>query len=400
MAVDPPDSSIFSERGYSAPLQASVLFLAILSAHVSANGAHEPVPPGDPSANRAHELAPTHDPSTPDTDRRSIVLVIDDLENSDLDERMIATVSAHLRAAKVEPVLVRAPGPFVPRDRPSFIDDTPERSSAVGVLWIDAHELPNVQVHAVARDGSPLASREMNVGDDAAGLEALANVAGSLSSLLIEHHVNSRKPTPATTPPVRSPPVILEHKTIRHEAPIERWPRLLWSVAYRGNTFARNVPWQHAVGLAVGWAPRPRTHVAVSYELVWPSRSDAPLVSFELRRHPIVLLGGYAFVIAPRWRLLVGVRFSVDPITRVSDPNDSLVPVNDRSVRVFVGVGPRVGTVVELTTRVHLFVDLGAEVLVTRAPYVAYVPERVVLVDPDPARFMIAIGLELGTVLR
>ena len=116
--------------------------------------------------------------------------------------------------------------------------------------------------------------------------------------------------------------------------------RMGLSLGYIGNIFAGGIGWQSGLSLALAWSPRPAAYIALGYDFVLPSNFRRGAAHFELRRHPVVLSGGYRFDVGRGVDIDLGLRVSIDPIVRVTDENQVAPASDPRSVYVFSGVAP------------------------------------------------------------
>ncbi len=187
------------------------------------------------------------------------------------------------------------------------------------------------------------------------------------------------------------------------QAEVKGPPRLQLSLGYVGNTFARPIPWQSGLGLQVGFLLTPAAFIGLGYEVVVPSRVDALGVQTVLRRHPIIVEGGYRIGLGKggHWDIGLGARLSLDPILRTARAME-MAPVmaNQRSIRLFSSLGPQVSLGYSPVSPVRMSLCLGLDVLLSRAQYRAYTPAPTTLVDPHPLRFVAGFRLDFSMLRR
>ena len=169
------------------------------------------------------------------------------------------------------------------------------------------------------------------------------------------------------------------------------------TLGYTGNIFASGIGWQSAVALSLAWLPARGAFVALGYDFVFPNSVDAPPASFVLRRHPVVLTGGYRFVITRGLDIELGARLTVDPIVRVS-ADDQVAPVAERrAVYVFSSVAPTVGVGYQFVPEVRLGLFVGVDAVLRRTQYSVQLPDRrAIVVNPYPVRVLAGARLDFA----
>ncbi len=176
----------------------------------------------------------------------------------------------------------------------------------------------------------------------------------------------------------------------REQAPI--WVRL----SYVGNTYSDQMPWQSAVAARVTWKIRPRLALWARYAYVATQAIALGEVRADVRRHPITLGFGTRLPLAPRIDVAAGGAFSVDPVTRVLHPNNPQLQQGDDGLRVFTSGIAYAGLGVHAARRVRVGLDLGLDVLLSRADIVVRSGEDSFRHEPDRVRILVAAGVEVA----
>ncbi len=180
-------------------------------------------------------------------------------------------------------------------------------------------------------------------------------------------------------------------------------PQIQLSLAYVGNSFAREIPWQSGLGLGIGYLISPSAFLGIGYEVVVPSRVNSLGVETILRRHPIIVEGSYRVGVGQsgRWDIGMGARLSLDPIVRVARVQ-GMTPLtaNDNSLRLFSSLAPVISVGYSPVSQVRMSLNLGLDIVLSRAQYRAYIPAPMTLIDPHPLRFVAGFRLDFGVLRR
>ncbi|MEX1368956.1 MAG: hypothetical protein AB1Z98_37870 [Nannocystaceae bacterium] len=366
----------------------------------------------------------------PPVEDPAVVLMAPDLPDEDVDERLIATISAAAAsegAASLH-VVRYDPAAFDPSTLVELSQRRAAEHLAGAVLWIDLRGPSSYSLYLFEVAGQRVLGRRVPVGGEGDGgaavaHEALANIATSVVAESVEGPVSGlapldpitlqeapaepepapetepapepatppeSKPTPEPTPPVAAP---------ADELPRPTFPRLWLTLGYAGTSISNDPVLGHALTVGTAWAPAPGAFVGGRYDVALPLTVDEPQVRISLRRHPISLEGGYRFGLAPRWDLELAGRVSIDPIRRVTDERSALAPTTD-AWRVFSSGALSIGAGVTPIRELRVGLRLGVEGLMTRADYVAAQPELRVIFSPHPVRGFVELGLGFATLWR
>ncbi len=363
---------------------------------------------------------------------QTVALVIPE-HAGELDERARATVGAHLQSQRARVVI----------ERPARVDGGVFEASlryasehgAAFVLWValeepgpdaDANDGGAFLLYVLEPGAQGLLGRRVAISRDAssAALENLANVASVVTASLLEGDVVGLVPAETLTPAQEeqpevegpaapAPPEVAPEpappETRQPSAPERPVPkddsegdddapmRMGLSLGYTGNIFASGIGWQNAAALSLAWLPARGAFVSLGYDLVLPNSVDAPPASFVLRRHPVVLAGGYRFVITRGLDIELGARVTVDPIVRVS-ADDQVAPVAERrAVYVFSSVAPTVGVGYQFVPEVRLGLFVGVDAVLRRTQYSVQLPDRrAIVVNPYPIRVIAGARLDFS----
>lgn len=358
--------------------------------------------------------APPAQPAQPRRER-SLVLMVPDLADDDLDERVLDVIDAHREDGSRVDVVRYDPEGFPASEVVAVSRRRAGEFMARGVLWVDLGNPDQLAVYFYEVDTERFLGRQIPSSRDAqaVAIETLANIAASIVAEsaagpmegLDEVDPKSlqeqkpAEPPPEPKAPAPPPPPVPSTTTA---APPPRWPRLWLGVAYAGASFSSAVLLQHGLALSAAWGPAPGAFVGLRYDLVLPSRVEDDAVVFELRRHPVSLEGGYRLAFGRRRRgdFEVSGRLAIDPIVRRADADASDGPVTPDEVRVFSSVGLGLGLGFAPIRQVRLGLRLGPEIVLSRARYEIAGPGSGTSVDPHPVRGFLEAGAQFGLLWR
>jgi hypothetical protein len=299
--------------------------------------------------------------------RPILVLAAPQLAGTDLDDRAIAVVAAHLRPLDLDLRVVRPEGSS--RDLAQLRADARKLldAGARGAIWIDVSQPSDLGLYALKQGGDELYGRRLEgaPGKPAAALESLAGIAaaaaeelllgrttglvkidvplpGPLATPASEARAVAPPPAPepgapppsdfatlarglAAPPPSQQPAVPADLGAPLAPSPVlaagdfdviaprsEPMPRLAFSAGYLGGTFGGGVPWQNGASLRVSFAPVQGFYLGAGYDLVAGSRVALPHGSLGLERHPLFAGGGYRFTLRHGFDLQLGARATFD----------------------------------------------------------------------------------------
>ncbi|MFV8753999.1 hypothetical protein ACNOYE_25930 [Nannocystaceae bacterium ST9] len=362
-------------------------------------------------------LAPPASPSEPAPP--TIVLMVPE-QAGELDEHILATVSAHLRELDVELVVERHAASLDLRTLIAASREPTERADARGILWIDVPSKPggDLGLYVVEREGQQIYGRTIagTVGD-AVAIETLANVAAMAATALSEGRaIQLDVPTPRESEPIGEPepePIVEPEPpptgTITREGHVElvRRPWLRLRAGYRGNNFADTIPWQSSVTFAIGVRPAPRAHVELVADVAIPSTLALADLRIVLQRYPFALAGGYQWPLRRGWDVELSGRLGLEPTLRksVSTSTDGSPTARPSSLRWFASAELGVAAGVRLTDTVRLSFGVGLAAVLARRDYViglsqgSSTSERVVI-SPHPVRGLVWAGFDFDLVWR
>ena len=346
-----------------------------------------------------------------DTPTPAVVLMVPE-RPGDHDERILATVAAHLHELDVTLVVERYPGTLELRNLVVDSQAPVERSDARGVLWIDVPERSSgdLALYVVERDRLQIYGRTIaGDGGEAVAIETLANVAAMAATALSEGRA-IQLDTPASEPiaepepdPITEPEPVAIVGVITREGHVEprtrSWLRL--RAGYRGNSYAKALAWQSSVSFAIGVHPTERAHVEVVGDVGIPSVITTPELELELRRHALGLAGGHAWPLPRGWVLEVAGRFALEPTRRDAIARTSELAVRASGVQWFASAEVGVTAGVRLAETVRLSLGAGLAFAVVRRDLVVDVAEgqRTVL-SPHPVRMVTWVGVDFDLVWR
>ncbi|MFO0589637.1 MAG: hypothetical protein U0441_19015 [Polyangiaceae bacterium] len=293
-------------------------------------------------------------PDSASTTRPLLVLAAPQVEGTDVDDRAVAVVTAHLRALSIDVRVVRTEAT---NGDLSGVRDGARKLigsvSARGALWIDAGSEENLGLYALERDGDELYGRRVVAapGKTATALESLAGIAAAVGEELSQGHATGLPKIDVTAKPNRgdaradasadnAPPAApSEKEDAAPEAPADEakpepekkpvrplvdrdsgdtvtrvtsWPRLAFSASYVGGTFGGAQPWQNGASLRASFAPVPGLYLGAGYDVMAPSKAASTRGTFELTRHPVFAGGGYRISASSRIDLQFGARATFD----------------------------------------------------------------------------------------
>ena len=349
--------------------------------------------------------------STEAAPSRNVALVVPDLPDRDEDEQIVGAIHGHLGTDDASLQVVRYPREafaLLGLDKRSRL--VAGEFAAQTVIWIDLRaEQGDYTILLWDGQSERLFRRRVPVAADAhaVALEGVANITASALAEptggevrgMVEVDPKEVEPEPKPVePPAEEPKPPPKPAPEPAPPPEVTWARLWFSGVYAGNTFADTLPWQNAIGLGVSYMPTARVFVGLRYDVVFPNRIDRDPVVFEVRRHPILLEGGYRFGIGPKWDVEVFGRFGVDPVLRRSDDAASSAPITGARLRLFSSAQAGIGVGYTPIRRLRLALRVGAEAMLTRADYVTTGAMPITLLEPHPARFVVDAGLHFGTL--
>ena len=294
--------------------------------------------------------------------RPVIVVAAPQLASTDVDDRAVAVVVAHLQSLDIDVQVVRiatnATDTASVRDGAKKLLDA---GAARGALWIDAGREEDVGLYALPRDGTELYGRRVKAprGKTATALELLAGIAAAAGEELAQGRATGLPKVDVTdsegagigatagtdarpegidagagnaaTPQKQGSddakglveagateratsadrPMITGNAADVSRGPTP-WPMLAFSASYVGGTFGDRVPWQNGASLRASFAPMRGLYLGAGYDVVAPTRSFAGPGAIDLTRHPVFAGGGYRLVLGSRFDLQLGARATVD----------------------------------------------------------------------------------------
>ena len=301
-------------------------------------------------------------PGTTASAKPVLVLAAPQVAGTDVDDRAVAVVTAHLRALSIEVRVVRTEA--TNGDLSSVRDGARKligSASARGALWLDAENEDNLGLYALERDGDQLYGRRVVTapGKTATALESLAGIATAVGEELSQGHATGlpkvdvaksegsankdraearlddagdNAPPPADTKEKTQPtdepapgdtkiepekaairPLVESDDADAVTHPVTPWPRLAFSASYVGGTFGGAQPWQNGASLRASFAPIPGLYLGAGYDVIAPSKSAVSNhVTLGLTRHPVFAGGGYRFSASSRIDLQFGARTTFD----------------------------------------------------------------------------------------
>lgn len=337
----------------------------------------------------------------------TVVLMVPE-RPGDHDERILATVAAHLHELDVTLVTERCDPNLDLRGLIAASRSPIERSSARGVLWIDVPELPSgdLGLYVVERDGSQIYGRTI-AGDlgEAVAIETLANVAAMAATALSEGRA-IRLDAPTTEPepePIDAPepePIV---GVITREGAVEPvtrpWLRL--RAGYRGNSYAAALPWQSSVTFAIGVRPTADAHVELVGDVAIPGEVATAELELRLWRYAIGLAGGHAWPLRRGWDLELSGRVALEPTRRETIPRTPELTARPAELQWFASAELGLAAGVSLADTVRLSLAAGLAAVLVRRDTVVTVPqgEQTVL-SPQPIRAIAWIGFDFDLVWR
>lgn len=334
---------------------------------------------------------------------------------------MLAALLATLLAAPLtatQPVLVVAADPGAPQHQAELVDALDGQLAELGVEVVLSANAPGgdlaapaallggrallafvlvertptaLVVHFYEPAGTSLRERRIPVtGTGSTSIEEVAIVVRSAASALLESARQEAAP-PEPAPPEPPPPPA---PAIAPAPPLRRGPLEL-SLAYSGQPYAFDRPWQH--GARLGLAGRPtRSPLYLGADYLWapPLRSRTEDVTLALHRHPCELFVGYAIPVGgPRLELRPEGGVGADPIRRRTERVSDSLEASASSTRWSGFASTRLRLAWEPARAWELFLTGGAEFVLNR---VEHVTDQGELVSPLRAR----PRLDLGVALR
>jgi hypothetical protein len=339
--------------------------------------------------------------------RPTVVLMIPE-RPGDHDERILATVAAHLHELDITLITERYAADLDLRNLVADSRAPIERSDARGILWVDAPERPSgdLALYVLERDSPQIYGRAI-AGDlgEAVAIETLANVAAMAATALGEGRaIRLDEPAPEPTPepePIATPeptPIVGTITREGHVDPIQRpWLRL--RAGYRGNSYAAALPWQSSVSFAIGVRPAERAHVEMIGDVAIPGVVSTPELDLELRRYAIGLAGGYAWLLPRGWELELAGRIALEPTHRTAIARSSQLAALPADLQWFASAELGLAAGVRLAETVRLSFGAGlAAVLARRELVIDLQAGPQTVVSPHPVRLTTWAGFDFDLV--
>lgn len=356
--------------------------------------------------------------STPLDERERVVLMVPERPGN-ADERVLATLDAHLHELEVAVISERNAGSLDLRELVSASLDPLARHDARGVLWIDIGEgePPSLAIYVVPRDSTQIYGRVITrpaEGEAALMLETLANVAAMAATALGEGRAIRLEPElappetsrPPDPPPPEPPPEGVVSLDAGHLALVERaWLRL--RAGYRGSSQAAQLPWQSSVTLALGLRPHARAHLELVADIVIPSTIpsgpiDSDPIDLRLHAFPFGLAGGYAWSLARGWDVELAGRVALEPTRRSITTRSEGAPLTAPRTLWFASAEASVAFGLRVSPALRLAAGLGLVVVLVRRDIVVSGAEgnASTLFAPHPLRGLVTFGGEFDLVFR
>lgn len=352
--------------------------------------------------------------SAPLDERERVVLMVPERPGN-ADERVLATLDAHLHELEVAVISERHAGSLDLRELVSASLDPLARHDARGVMWIDIGEgdPPALAIYVVPRDSTQIYGRVITrpaEGEAALMLETLANVAamaaialGEGRAIRLEPELEPEPPPepPPPDPPPPEPPEGVVSLDAGHLALVERaWLRL--RAGYRGSSQAAQLPWQSSVTLALGLRPHARAHLELVADIVIPSTIPSGPIDLRLHAFPFGLAGGYAWSLARGWDVELAGRVALEPTRRSITTRSEGAPLAAPRTLWFASAEASVAFGLRVSPALRLAAGLGLVVVLVRRDIVVSSAEgnASTRFAPHPLRGLVTFGGEFDLVFR
>jgi len=323
---------------------------------------------------------------------------------------LAALLSTSLAAAR--PVIVVAADPAAPARQAELLDALDGQLAELGVEVVLSASTPGGEhaapapltegrellafvlveqtptalvVHFYEPAGTSLRERRIPVtGAGSTSIEEVAIVVRSAASALLER----ARPKPAPEPPPAAPPP----PPPTPGAPLDRPGPVELSLAYSGQPYALDLPWQHGARAALAWrSTGSPLRLGADYLWVPPLELRSNEVTVALQRRPLELFIGYAIPVGgPRLELQPEGAVNADPIRRRTERVTGSLEGTPPTDRWSWSVSTRLRLAWEPAPPWSVFLTGGAEFVLNR---VEQVTEQVVLVSPLRARPRLDLGV-------
>jgi hypothetical protein len=164
-------------------------------------------------------------------------------------------------------------------------------------------------------------------------------------------------------------------------------------VAYLGDTFSSEVPWQSGAGVTATWSPAVHARVGAGTGFFFPADVDAGVATIRITRVPVEALGGYDAVLGP---LTLGGELAA--IAEYSMRSTVLVAAgltaSPDATRWDFALAARARLTWPAQAPLRLLVRAGGEALVTTGDYVLDTGQ--VLTSPSRLRLRTDVGVVLS----
>jgi len=340
---------------------------------------------------------------------------VQDLPRRPRPRRSLAALLAALLSARVaaaHPVIVVAADPAAPEHQAELVDALDGQLAELGVEVVLSAHAPGgdraapaalgggrdllafvlvertptaLVVHFYEPAGTSLRERRIPVtGTGSTSIEEVAIVVRSAASALLERARQEPPPAPPPAAPAPPPPA--------PRAPPDRPGPVQLALAYSGQPYGLDLPWQHGARAALAWRSTGSPwRLGVDYLWVPPLEIRTSEVTVALQRRPLEVFFGYAIPVGgPRLELQPEGAVGADPIRRRTERVTRSLEATPPTARWSWSVSTRLRLAWEPAPPWALFLTGGAEFVLNR---VEQVTEREELVSPLRARPRLDLGV-------
>lgn len=329
--------------------------------------------PGVAAAAEPAVPAPPSDAGEPTAEPRFAILDV----GAERDAAFLTAIADHGRSVQLE-LRVVATGGEGPLSQAIAAGKEP---GTTGVFWL-GHRADGLAIYLYDPRNQGVYIRELARAEgesDAALVESVGLIIASTAVALRERgelgmrevdaqELAALQPEETPSKTEEPPPKTEETPTKTEEPPPKTdeppplaYPQLRLGVAYLGDGFNRDAPWQSGVRGQISAVVHPRVRIGVGYGFLAPAQvSDAPALT--LTRHELALSLGFGGSLSPRVSLH-GVIFGAADLMRWQGPLGT-------GLRPLARVGPMLEVGIALVRGLSLDLGLGAAFSLNRFAFV------------------------------
>jgi hypothetical protein len=267
------------------------------------------------------------------------------------------------------------------------------------VLWLDVRPTDHWFVYAMDAQAERVVVRPLFVRKDsvAAAVESVSVIARTCAESLLrgEPVVGEALPVPPSLPPSAAAPEARAVAPAEPRVSAPREDRTRFALAYRGESFARDLRWQSgaSVSAAFLWAQGPYAGAGFTW---FPAHTFGQSVRFSVQRRPLTLLGGFRFHLSRRFDLDAELAATLDIRSRHTQDTPASVAARADQTRVLFSLAPCVRAELAISAWLGLFAAASLDVFFNEFDYLSAPDQRSPELYPYRARPGATVGIAIS----